>query len=202
MSQESWLFLFALCGAIGGIATFFDLIWKLISAKGISGPIAISRARVWFTALLVLGSLILSIAGFWTMYTKNQQQMIPRTMQWGAVPDASGHSVGGCEVITDTSLIVSFADKYYVVLVCGITDPSVDQLEDTRIAVSKPFNILGGPQQIVNRFVNPDLIAQIKAAGSASVGVWQRVVLIPKEADPTKIQRLSDVPRFGGKLFP
>ena len=163
MSQESWLFLFALCGAVGGIATFFDLIWKLISAKEASGPITISRPRGWLTALLLLSSLALSIAGFWTIYTRNQQQMIPRMIQWGAVPDESGHSIAGCAVITDTSLVVSLADKYYVLLVCGVTDPSIDQLEDTRIAVSKPFNILGGPQQIVNKFTNPELIAEIKA---------------------------------------
>lgn len=79
MSEVSWLFVFALCGAPGGIAAF-----------------------------------------------------------------ASGQKAIGCQVQVDTRQIASWGDKYYVVLVCGVTDPIINQLQVTRIAISQPLTISGG----------------------------------------------------------
>jgi len=200
MSQESWLFLFALFAALGGIAAFIELISKLATTKSNSGSITISRARGWFISALLLGSLILSILGFWTIYSRNQREMIPRTVQWAALADASGKVIG-CQVVVDTSLIISLADKYDVVLVCGIPDPSIDELEDSRIAVGRPFNISGGLQHMADVFTNPELVSAVSSAGS-NLSVWQRVVVVPKGTDLSEIKRLSDVPRFGGKLYP
>jgi hypothetical protein len=196
MSQESWLFLFALCGALGGIAAFGDLIWKLMRTNA-AGPLQMSRSRGWFTGLLLVVSLALSVAGFWTIYHRNEQQMAPRTIEWGVLTNTATHKAAGCEVQVDTSAIASLADKYYVVLVCGVTDAAVDPLQDTRIAVSAPFTISGGIQGIADMFQNQELlqIAQQHA------NIWQKVILVPQGLDVTEIKRLSDVPKLGGKLF-
>jgi len=201
MSESSWLFLFAACGAVGGIATFWDLLWRLVTANAAAGPMNISRARAWFTSVLLLGSLVLSVLGFLSIYENSQEGMFPHTLAWGPLSDKDGN-ITGCAVATDTTPIKSWADKYWVVLVSGISDASVDQVEDTRIAISNPFNITGGTQEIVDNFKDPKLLAAFRNTPAHNVSQWQRVIVVRKGTDLDEIKRLSDVPRFGGKLFP
>ena len=60
-----------------------------------------------------------------------------------------GASVDGCTALVDTSTFVKEAEKYRLFLVCRVLDPNIDEFEDDKIAISKPFQITGGTMQIL-----------------------------------------------------
>jgi hypothetical protein len=103
-------------------------------------------------------------------------------------------------VIVDTSQIADRSDKYDVVLACGIIDPTVDQLEDKRIILSSPFNIAAGPQAISAPSTD-EFTKFATTLDNGPISFWQRVFIVPKDLDLTKVHRLSDVPKLGGRLY-
>src|SRR5277367_583185 len=143
MSENSWLFVFGVLGAAGGLATVIEVGRKWSKQNRENGS---TRRRKYFTvskstAVFCLGLLILSLAlncfGFYRSTTSG----VPRMMGWGV---ANRH----CDVVVDTSQIADRSDKYDVVLACGIVDPTIDPLEDKRIILSRSFNVAAGPQAI------------------------------------------------------
>ncbi len=118
-----------------------------------------------------------------------------------------------CNGVVDGSRLRPWRRKYRVLLVCGIADPTVDMLADTRITLSAPFNIQPRPMSISAPF-SQAMAAAAKAAverastdalrGSAvtrlmvSWHVWFQVILLPVGADASVVRRLSDVPLSGG----
>jgi hypothetical protein len=54
-----------------------------------------------------------------------------------------------CSATIDTSRLVGLKNNYRVILICGLTDPTTDPLEDNRIAVSGAFHITGASVQIL-----------------------------------------------------
>jgi len=94
--------------------------------------------------------------------------------------------------------------------VCGVTDPSIDQYEDTRIAISSPFNVSPAGVSVIAPYGH--MIEAIQASQQASqqagtppnqamVSIWHTPILMPKDADLIEIKRLSDVPKQGGKIL-
>ncbi|HVP49337.1 MAG TPA: hypothetical protein VMT32_22245, partial [Bryobacteraceae bacterium] len=113
---------------------------------------------------------------------------------WGTQPD-------GCLTGIDGSHLSNFRDKYYLVAICGVMDPAVDRLEDTRIVVSAPFNIMDSVI-ILARYKNQQEAEIFRPTEQRpTVQAWHEAVLLPKDADVAKITRLSDVPRLGGKIL-
>jgi hypothetical protein len=125
------------------------------------------------------------------------------------------------DVTIDGSTLADFADAYNVVIVCGLVDPAVDRYEQTRIAASAPFTIASAPITIrVNH--SPSMVEVMEAAVEEATAafrasnpevpigtplliqiqsrVWTEVILLPKGVASTEIHRLSDVPRFQGKI--
>jgi hypothetical protein len=195
MSENSWLFVFGVFGAAGGLATVIEVGRKWSKQNRETGS---TRRRKCFavsksTGVLCLSLLILSLAlncfGFYRSTTSGA----PRMMVWGI---ANRH----CNVIVDTSEIADRSDKYDVILACGVVDSTVDQLEDKRIILSSPFNIAAAPQAIsapsTDEFTN--FVASLNIG---QISFWQKVFIVPKDLDLSKIHRLSDVPRLGGKLY-
>src|SRR5208282_5863007 len=153
--------------------------------------VTITKGKFAVISLLGFISLALSAYGFYVM---NKQEPVPRMLQWGA---ANRH----CTVVVDTSPIKSMSNEYFIVMACGIVDSTIDQLEDQRILLSGPFNILGGPQAI-SAVSTPDFDKLVQSFGpNASVPIWEKVFLIPKDRNTTEIHKLSEVPRINGKLF-
>jgi hypothetical protein len=111
---------------------------------------------------------------------------------------AWGGALDGCNAAVDTSGFVKVADKYRLFLVCRILDPTVDGMEDDKIAISKPFQITGGLVTILIAYVQSDPIKSVVRVG-AQTGVI--VVLLPKDRDGTNIRRLSDVSKEGGQIL-
>jgi len=126
------------------------------------------------------------------LVTSKASNVIPQFLvAWGGTDK-------GCTVVVDTSGIVRTKDKYRLFLACQISDPTVDQLEDERIAVSKPFKITGGLVQISILYEPSSGIATIAKPRSVTNII---VVLLPKDQDGSRIRRLSDVNKEGGQII-
>lgn len=138
----------------------------------------------------------------------------------GDIPDvklAWGPTPTGCYLDVDTSRLSTFRNKYYLVAVCGLSDPAMDKLQQTAITISKPFEITPGGISMFARY-SPDmakLLGQglIPASAQGPFGaagcrigdgyMWFLPVLLPKDADLSKITTptLSDVRKQGGKIL-
>jgi hypothetical protein len=70
----------------------------------------------------------------------------------GSVPNvitSYGRIDNGCQATIDTTRLVSFRSDFHLVVACGIINPAMDQLEETGISISAPFNInLGSIQPL------------------------------------------------------
>jgi len=104
----------------------------------------------------------------------------------------------GCTAMIDTSSFAKAAVKYRVLLACRIFDPTVDELEDDKIAVSKPFQITGGMVSIVINYGPSDPIRSVAKLGTQTAVI---VFLLPKDQDGTNVKRLSDVGKEGGQIL-
>jgi len=155
----------------------------------------------------------------------------------GSIPNvvaAWGPALNGCQILVDTSRLGTFRDKYYLVGICGLTDATIDKLQQTGITISKSFTITPGGVTIfapyspemartVNQGVMPTAVpattssgapppsgagagtgsGMVLAPGSAVTvpSMWYQPVLVPKDADLSKITTLSDVKKQGGKIL-
>jgi len=126
---------------------------------------------------------------------------------WGS-PD---HGV--CNSSIDMSKILTFRKSYKVAMVCGLTDPTKDKLDDETITVSGPYTIIPGGIQIVAP-LRPAMAEKIKAIQQAALAaaqanrpfaldlqVWYDPIIIPNNVSPAKISKLSDVLSLGGKIL-
>jgi hypothetical protein len=111
---------------------------------------------------------------------------------------AWGGTTEGCSAAIDTSSFVKVADKYNMFITCHVFDPTVDEMADDKIAVSKPFQITGGLVSIVIAY-DPNATIRSVAKIGAQTGV--SVLLLPKDRDGTSIRRLSDVSKEGGQIL-
>jgi len=109
-----------------------------------------------------------------------------------------GGAMDGCGATIDTSGFAKKAGKDRVFVACRIFDPTVDELEDDKIAVSKPFKITGGLVSIVIPYGPSDRIRSVAKLGSQTLIT---VFLLPKDRDETAIRRLSDVDKSGGQIL-
>jgi hypothetical protein len=114
---------------------------------------------------------------------------------WGG--DATSKT---CNANFDTSRLVAMKDKYHVILICGMADPTTDPQEDTRISISKPFTITGQPLGIVTPF-GALTSATDTIPPSQFVGLWHSAALIPKDIEVSELKRVSDIEKRGGRMI-
>jgi hypothetical protein len=140
----------------------------------------------------------------------------------GALPQIItqwGGDQQGCNAQIDASRLGSFKSKYRVILICGISDSKIDSQEDTRIAVSSPFNIISAPSSLVIYTPLGPMSDAIKSAPQTQaiqngqngqpnqqviaqqITMWHSVALIPVDGDVSEIKRVSDVERHGGRII-
>jgi len=126
-----------------------------------------------------------------------------------------GHAVleDGYEVTINGASFRDFKNEYNIVAVRGILDASIDKFEDTRIVVSAPFTIVSAEIAIAltnSATINDAIKAKLARARVGipdgtpihfGVSFWQELALLPKGTQVTDIRRLSDVPRYGGKII-
>ena len=140
----------------------------------------------------MLGGILMGM-----LFTKSSPRQI--ITEWA-------YTMEGCVATFDTAQLASLSEKYDVVLICGAKDSSVDTLEDTGITKSKAFTITGGRVQILAPYTSSTLRQMKKLLASQPYNVlgltiWFDPVIIPKETPLERITRLSDIPRFGGRVL-
>lgn len=88
---------------------------------------------------------------------------------------------------------------------CGVQDPANDPQEDTRIAVSSPFHINGGPIMITTPLGKMTEVwaslPPLQIGQARTFSMWHTIAAIPQDVDPTTIKRVSDVKRVGGRVL-
>lgn len=110
---------------------------------------------------------------------------------WGGTPDA-------CNALVDTSSFSKMASQDRLFVACRVVDPSVDELEDEKIVVSKPFQITGSMVSILIVYP-PD--APIRTVAHIGSQIAVSVFLLPKDRDGANIKRFSDISREGGQIL-
>ena len=134
---------------------------------------------------------------------------IPFLLHWGEskpvqVIQAWGNDATGCYVVLDGVALQKFSSKYYAAMACGLANPTVDQLQDTNIAMSSGFTI-GKSSIAIEANLTQHMIDTVKALASLNppqtTSIWRQSFLIPRSVDLSRIKRMSDVRDFGGKLI-
>jgi len=148
-------------------------------------------SRRLYTPVFIMGGLVLLS---WLPFVVNagKTSILPYFMVGWSGFDK------GCNAVIDTSGFVKLQDKYRLFLICHIADPRVDEMEDTRIAVSTPRRITGGIVQIFIEYKPSDPITPLAKPGSETMDT---VVVLPKDRDSSEIKRLSDVANLGGQIL-
>jgi hypothetical protein len=107
---------------------------------------------------------------------------------------AWGGTLDGCTAAVDTSRLVGYVDKYKIAVICGVEDSTVDQYEDTRIAVSSARTITGATVAVTIPYKGTAM------EGVAALGTptdhW--VFLFPKDEEVASVKKLSDIKKYGG----
>jgi hypothetical protein len=175
-----------------------DWGWLFLIIAGVVWFLGANRApvdtsKVHWGMVTAVGILSFMTGSLISVYATGSLPNI--LMSWGGDPAAKT-----CSSIIDTSRLVGVEDKYHVILICGMADPTTDPLEDTRIAVSKPFTVNGQAISVVAPYG-----ALMNAAGSVgqnqAFALWHSVVLLPKDIDTSEIKRVSDVGKRGGRII-
>ncbi|MGD0073806.1 MAG: hypothetical protein ABSD31_05640 [Candidatus Binataceae bacterium] len=116
-----------------------------------------------------------------------------------------------CSATINGSLLMSYQKDFHVALTCEIIDATIDRLEDRRMAISQPFSIQEGAISITTPFskemvksINDHLdMVSTPRGGTVQYTLQYQAVLLPTAGcDVSNLQRLSDIPRCGGKLLP
>lgn len=147
--------------------------------------------------LLIVASISFAL-GEYSVHSNNQLPPEPLSIIFGSY---SGDGQN-CTASIDTSKLIDFSNSYHLILLCGITDPTVDPEEDTKISVSAPFNINGGGMNIATPL--GAINGALKKPGEGQVTryqMWHVAALIPKDVDPSNIKRVSDVEKLKGKVI-
>jgi hypothetical protein len=123
----------------------------------------------------------------------------------------SGGTPGVCTAIVDGTQLMRWQSGYRVALVCGVRDPTIDQLDSKQISVSNLFSI--GPNSInIAVSYSSEMASGIKQAVdpifksdpqtfAAYNQLWYRTILLPNGTSSTDIRRLSDVRHYGGLIL-
>ncbi len=191
--------IFQLCN---GLLQTMIMAWALrIAVKSHSVP-ATTEGVINATGKSLVGPLIAMavLAGSaWIPYILHigQPERVMAMTAWGGMQD-------GCYVVMDGSKLQHFTDKYNIFLACGISDPTIDQNQDTAIAISSGFTVGNGPIPIATKYPSA-LLDRIKSLSPPDkpqpFNLWHNAFLFPKKGDIGRVKKLSDVREFGGKLI-
>ncbi len=106
-----------------------------------------------------------------------------------------------CNAVVDTSRLVGLREKDHVILLCGVSDPKQDPIEDDRISVSGPFTITGQATAISASYgALSSAIAGMPQNPNQGFALWHAVAVIPNDVNTAEIKRVSDVAKRGGKV--
>ncbi len=184
----------SLLGGVFGALIFFSQVWPLpqIRQRRAHQPIQpLTPPLKWIGALLIL-SFAMSTAAIFGAWPAPKPERLPNMLIGWTGADK------GCLAVVDTTWIASLKDKYHLFVVCHIPNPSVDELENTTIAVSAPFAITGGAVTIRIDYKASSEIRKLAKPGTLTN---LSIVILPKDQDGSNIHKLGDVLRVGGAIL-
>jgi hypothetical protein len=225
VSRELWIFIFSGISATANFLAILERVGLLpgVWREGASeiGTAARPAKRGDWTLpiilfLITLGSSVYgfyrvsqleSTVAFMTTIVAHQVQVITGIGTTGQVCSAEINGLG----------LVEYAEKYNLVVVCGIADPTADKYEDSRITVSTartispPFQSvdvatpysenMGGAVKKIRENVLKSVSEPQRSKLEVTVPVWYEVAVLPKGVSPTGVTRLSDIHKYGGKVL-
>jgi hypothetical protein len=116
---------------------------------------------------------------------------------WGSMGD-------GCYQLLDGTKLTKYSDKYNIYVACGLGSATIDQMQDSSIAISNAFTVSGAPIAIetkYNQAVNDAIKAMVNGVPPQLPSIWTQSFLLPKSADISRVKKLADVREFGGRLI-
>jgi hypothetical protein len=162
---------------------------------------------------LVASSVVVAFL-FGILIAINSSGSVPNVLiAWGSALNEQN-----CAATIDTTRLSSFRKKYKLAIACGATNSTIDHLDDDSIAISNPYTIIPGGvaitvpwRQEMQKKIT-ELIDQGKAKAAAAnvppqvqvqvpVQMWYDPILIPNDIPANKINKLSDLLKFGGKIL-
>jgi hypothetical protein len=179
MSSESWLFLFAALGGLGGIAAvagFLLDVWPMIKVRK---AVLVTKARALTVLVLLCMSVILSIAGLAVSY---QSVDIPEAGPGSSLVHLwQMPNPNTCSVVANGDLFWRYRDHYKLVAGCFVSDGFTDQLDSPRMQPSALYDIKKGDITMLIR-VSPDFgnYAQSIHAGGINFILW----MVPVGVEP------------------
>jgi hypothetical protein len=193
-------------------------VWfgSIIIRRGSPGYVA-TKSPTWG----LVGSSTVVAFLFGVFVAINSSGSVPNIIAgWGSIS-----SDKECNATLDGSRLSSFKKNYKLAIACGINDPSVDHLEDENITISNSYTITPGAIQIVTplreamikqfnaikeaqlkqlnalKEAQPHLQGSTPITIAVQVQIWYDPILIPNDIPVSKITKLSDVTRLGGKIL-
>lgn len=133
----------------------------------------------------VIGMAVLAVTA-WIPYLLHVGDIKPQVaiLAWGNVSD-------GCYVTLDGAILQRFSDKYFVAMSCGISNPTTDYLQDTKIATSSTFTI--GKQPItIEATYTPQFLDYLKpkyAEGPTIAAEFEEAMKILFQTSKLKVER-------------
>jgi len=109
-----------------------------------------------------------------------------------------------CKASIDSSKLVVFKKNHKLVLLCGIADPSVDQYQDESVSFSTPYTITGRVQtvqQTVSKVLEEKIQLYHPSPPATQVSLWVEPVVVPLDQDMSRLKKLADVKKDGGKII-
>jgi len=183
---------------------FLDWGWLIFMVGAIVWILSVHRspvdpAKVHWGMVTSVGILAFMAGTLITVHAVGSTPLV--LTQWGG--DAVAKN---CNAVIDTSRLVGLKDKDRLILLCGVSDPTRDPIEDDRIAVSQPFTITGHDTAIVAPYGSiADALTQAMQQtpmlpNQVAFMLWHSVALVPKDVSIAEIKRVSDVAKRGGKI--
>lgn len=193
-------------------------LWKLLAAlEGIDFVLSIREEKIAMTLQLLLdwGWLALIVVGIIWALGAHRAPADTTKVHWGMVTSVgilafmtgalvTVRAVGAvpnilvgwggdpiakyCSGQVDTSRLIGRAAKDKVILLCGVSDPSRDPMDDDKIAVSQPFTITGQITSIVAPYgAMATAVNQLPQVQGTGFILWHSVALIPTSVDVSEI---------------
>lgn len=177
-----------------------DWGWLILALVGIFWILGAHKApadasKVHWGMVIAVGILAFMTGALVTVRAVGSSPIV--LAGWGGDPTAKN-----CNGVIDTARLVSLQHKYKLVLMCGVSDPSHDPIEDDKIAVSSPFTITGQLTSIVAPYgameVELNQLPQVQGSG---FNLWHSVAVLPNDVNTSEIKRVSDIEKRGGKIL-
>ena len=225
MSADSWLFLFAAIGAIGGIAQIVQLYFQIrplsipqsveavaddtptaeSAMTPVSSGVFVSKKKLVGIGALLLASVLLATIGFWRSLSANARgpkldEIIATSAVtgWGTdIDPATRRQLDNFGVLGISVISIGpKAKDYKMVLLARAENNLVDPMRDTHVDHSAAFTITQGEHNL-----QVSLSEATKKQLRVTHVLFLYVVALPNEHPPEDLTSLSSIDPLKAKIM-